>query len=70
MEYGTVKWYSESRGAGIIVSDNGSAELKVTHSSISGEGFKMLQEGQRVRFDVIRTAKGMTAANVMTEFEE
>jgi cold shock protein len=69
MEHGTVKWYSESRGTGIIVSDNGSGELAVTHSSISGDGFKMLHEGQRVRFDVVRTAKGRAAANVVAEPE-
>jgi CspA family cold shock protein len=70
MEYGTVKWYNESRGAGIIVWDHGRKEIAVTHSAIACDGFKILYEGQQVRFDIIETAKGMTAANVATEFEE
>jgi CspA family cold shock protein len=64
MEHGTVKWYSESRGAGIIVRDNGLKELAVTHSAIVDEGFKILYEGQRVWFEIMETAKGPAASDV------
>jgi CspA family cold shock protein len=66
MEHGTVKWYSESRGAGIIVCDHGLKELGVTHSAIVDEGFKILYEGQRVWFEIVETAKGSSASRVTT----
>jgi cold shock protein len=64
MQYGTVKWYSESRGVGCIVCDDGGRELPVMHSSIDCDGFKVLLEGQRVAFDVAGTANGPAAARV------
>jgi cold shock protein len=66
VEHGTVKWYSESRGVGIIVCDTGLKELAVTHSAIVDEGFKILYEGQRVRFEIVETAKGSSASSVTT----
>jgi cold shock protein len=64
MQYGIVKWYNEGQGRGGIVTDEGLKEVRVTHSDITGEGFKVLFEGQRVRFDIVETARGATAANV------
>jgi CspA family cold shock protein len=69
MEHGTVKWYSESRGAGIIVCDNGRREIAVAHSAIAGDGFKVLHEGQRVRFDITETSKGPAASGVTADEE-
>ena len=63
MQYGIVKWYNEGQGRGVIVSDEGLKEVLVTHSAITGEGFKVLNEGQRVRFDIVETARGAAAAN-------
>jgi cold shock protein len=64
MQYGIVKWYNEGRGRGVIVPDDGLKEILVTHSDITGEGFKVLYTGQRVRFDIVETARGVAAANV------
>jgi cold shock protein len=64
MEYGTVKWYNETRGAGSIVCDEDGKELAVTHASIMCDGFKILYEGQRVGFEIVRTSTGPAAARV------
>lgn len=64
MKYGIVKWYHEGQGRGVIVADEGQKEVLVAHSAIAGEGFKVLYEGQRVRFDIVETARGAAAANV------
>jgi cold shock protein len=66
MQYGIVKWYSEGRGRGAIVPDDGKRDLPVVHSDIAGEGFKVLFQGQRVRFEVEETKKGLVAKNVET----
>ena len=65
MEFeGTVKWFNESKGYGFIQQDNGS-DVFVHYSSISGEGFKTLTKGQKVKFDVTSDEKGPKAANVV-----
>jgi CspA family cold shock protein len=64
MRYGIVKWYNEGQGRGIIVPDDGSRELMVVHSDIAGEGFKVLFQGQRVRFEAGETKRGPAARNV------
>ena len=61
---GAVKWFNESKGFGFIQSDGGE-ELFVHFSSISGEGFRTLTEGDRVEFDVAEGPKGKQAANVV-----
>ena len=61
---GAVKWFNESKGFGFIQSDGGE-DVFVHFSSISGDGFRTLTEGDRVEFDVIEGPKGKQAANVV-----
>ena len=63
MPEGKVKWFNDSKGFGFIEQEGGK-DLFVHHSSIQGEGFKSLAEGDRVSFDVVQGAKGPAAANV------
>lgn len=61
---GTVKWFNESKGFGFIVPDDGGEDLFVHHSSITMEGFRTLQEGQKVEFETEQGRKGPEATNV------
>ena len=61
---GTVKWFNDDKGFGFITPENGSKDLFVHHSAISGNGFKSLDEGEEVEFDVVEGQKGPAAANV------
>lgn len=63
MAKGRVKWFNESKGYGFIEQESGS-DVFVHFSAITGEGFKTLQEGQEVEFDVTSGPKGPQAANV------
>ena len=63
MAEGTVKWFNDSKGFGFIEREDG-PDVFVHHSAIDGEGFKSLQEGQRVEFEVTQGPKGPQAANV------
>ena len=62
-EQGTVKWFNDSKGFGFIERGSGS-DVFVHHSAIQGEGFKSLQEGQQVEFEVVQGQKGPAAENV------
>ena len=61
---GTVKWFNATKGFGFIVQDNGGKDVFVHHSAIQTEGYRTLDEGQRVEYDVEQTPKGPAATNV------
>jgi CspA family cold shock protein len=63
MEEGIVKWFNASKGFGFIEREDGD-DVFVHHSAISGSGFKTLDEGDQVTFDVEQGAKGPSALNV------
>jgi CspA family cold shock protein len=61
---GTVKWFSSEKGFGFIRREDGS-DVFVHHSGISGNGFKTLNEGERVEFEILQEPKGLKAYNVV-----
>ena len=65
MATGTVKWFNADKGFGFITVDNGD-EVFVHFSEIQGNGFKTLEEGQKVEFDVTQSDRGPQASNVQT----
>jgi CspA family cold shock protein len=66
MATGTVKWFSDEKGFGFIVPDDGSKDLFVHHSQITGSGFKTLAEGAKVSFETESGPKGPSATQVTT----
>ncbi len=60
---GTVKWFNPSKGYGFIARDGGE-DIFVHHTAIQAEGYRTLEEGQRVEFEVESGAKGLKASNV------
>ncbi|RRG17674.1 cold-shock protein [Weissella viridescens] len=63
MEQGTVKWFNADKGFGFIARDNGD-DVFVHFSAIQGDGFKSLDEGQKVEFNVVDGDRGLQAAEV------
>ena len=63
MAMGTVKWFNEAKGFGFITQEGGE-DVFVHFSTIQGEGFKTLAEGEKVEFEVTRGPTGLQAANV------
>ena len=64
MVRGTVKWFSNQKGYGFITSESGK-DVFVHHSAIQGDGYKTLNEGQEVEFEVQQGPKGEQATNVV-----
>jgi len=63
MATGTVKWFNSTKGFGFVTAEDGT-DVFVHHSDIQGEGFKTLDEGQAVEFEMTEGPKGPKAANV------
>jgi len=63
METGIVKWFNGSKGFGFISREEGE-DVFVHYRSIEGEGFKTLEEGDKVQFEVVEGPKGLQASNV------
>jgi CspA family cold shock protein len=64
MATGTVKWFSSEKGFGFITPDDGSADVFVHFSAIVGDGYRNLDEGQKVTYEVTQGQKGPQASNV------
>jgi CspA family cold shock protein len=67
---GTVKWFNGEKGYGFIRPDDGGEDLFVHHTGIAGGGFKSLDEGDRVSYEVAQGRKGMQAQNVSKVYTE
>ncbi|EYT66388.1 MULTISPECIES: transcription antiterminator/RNA stability regulator CspE [Bacteria] len=61
---GTVKWFNNEKGFGFIAPDDGSADVFAHFSAIAGNGYKSLEENQKVEFDITEGRKGPQAENI------
>ena len=64
MNNGTVKWFNSTKGFGFITNDSTGEEVFVHFSGIAGDGYKSLEDGQKVTYDTIEGNRGMQAVNV------
>lgn len=68
MSQGTVKWFNSRKGYGFISAEDGK-DIFVHYASIAGDGYKTLNEGDEVNFDVVKGEKGLRAENVSHDSE-
>jgi len=64
MPQGTVKWFNDEKGYGFISPEDGNEDVFVHHTGIAGSGFKSLEEGEKVTYEVTQGRKGLQAVNV------
>ncbi|MFC8599753.1 MULTISPECIES: cold-shock protein [unclassified Isoptericola] len=64
MTTGTVKWFNEEKGFGFIAPSDGTADVFAHYSAISASGFRTLNEGQQVEFEVTQGPKGLQASDI------
>ena len=64
MKTGTVKWFNDAKGFGFITQDDGGEDVFCHHTAIVADGFRSLQEGQKVQFEVKKGPKGLQASDV------
>ncbi len=64
VKYGRVKWFDSRKGYGFIELEDGSGDVFVHFTDIQGMGYRTLEEGQKVKFEIINTDKGPKASNV------
>ena len=64
MAIGTVKWFNDAKGFGFITPEDGGEDLFAHYSAINSSGFKSLQEGPRLSFQITKGTKGKQAANI------
>jgi CspA family cold shock protein len=62
---GMVKWFNNAKGYGFIQSETGGEDIFVHHTAIVSEGFRTLNQGERVNYEVVQGPKGLQARNVM-----
>ena len=67
MATGTVKWFNDSKGYGFLTQDGGGPDVFVHYSAIDGGGFKTLQQGAKVTYEIVQTDKGLQAKQVKVE---
>jgi CspA family cold shock protein len=65
MATGTVKWFNADKGFGFIEQDGGGPDVFAHFSNIAAQGFRELQEGQKVQFDITQGEKGLQAENIV-----
>jgi len=64
MAQGTVKWFNNAKGYGFIQADEGGEDVFVHHTAIVAEGYRTLNQGEKVSFEVVHGPKGLQARNV------